>query len=76
LYAYNPSWRYVDAVRRYARQLRADPNALPGYYYSPVIYRAVRGWVLLPPGYGINPATRAIPVRLAHSYPATSPPRH
>ena len=64
LYAYNPSWRYVDAVRRYARQLRADPNALPGYYYSPVIYRAARGWVLLPPGYGINPATRAIPVRL------------
>src|SRR5215831_7406875 len=25
LYAYNPSWRYVDAVLRYARRLRAVP---------------------------------------------------
>ena len=74
LYAYNPSWRYVDAVRRYSRQLHADPNALPGYYYSPVIYRAARGWVLLPPGYGINPATRAIHVRLRPTpTPVTSP---
>ena len=64
LYAYNPSWRYVDAVQRYARQLRADRSALPGYYYSPVIYRLARGWVLLPPGYGINPAVQAIPLRL------------
>ena len=64
LYAYNPSWRYVDAVQRYARQLRADPGVLPGYYYSPVIYHLARGWALLPPGYGINPATRAIPLRL------------
>ena len=55
LYAYNPSWRYVDAVRRSRSPLRADPNALPGYYYSPVIYRAARGWVLPPPGYGIQP---------------------
>jgi hypothetical protein len=64
LYAYNPSWRYVDAVVRYARQLRADPTALPGLYYSQVIYRLARGWVLLPPGYGINPAARPIPLRL------------
>ena len=64
LYAYNPSWRYVDAVQRYARQLRADPDALPGYYDSPVIYRLARGWVLLPTGYGIHPAARAIPLRL------------
>jgi len=64
LHAYNPSWRYVDAVQRYARQLRADPDALPGYYYSPVIYHRHRGWVLLPPGYGVNPATRAIPLEL------------
>jgi hypothetical protein len=64
LHAYNPSWRYVDAVQRYARQLRTDPSALAGYYYSPVIYRRHRGWVLLPPGYGVNPATRAIPLQL------------
>lgn len=62
--ACNPSWRYVDAVRRYARLLRADPNALPGYYYRQVIYRRASGWVLLPPGYGVNPAARAIPLRL------------
>jgi hypothetical protein len=63
LYAYNPSWRYVDAVLRYARRLRADPNALPGYYHRAVIYRLARGWVLLPPGYGVTPAARAIPLR-------------
>jgi len=32
LYAYNPSWRYVDAVLRYASRLRHDPHALIGYY--------------------------------------------
>jgi membrane-bound lytic murein transglycosylase B len=64
LYAYNPSRRYVDAVQHYARQLRADPNALPGYYDSLVICRLDHGWVLLPPGYGVNPAARAIPLRL------------
>jgi hypothetical protein len=60
LYAYNPSWRYVDAVQRYARRLRADPHALLGYYHRQVILRLARGWFLLPPGYGINPAVRAL----------------
>ena len=64
LYAYNPSSRYVDAVQRYARQLRADPHALPGYYYRQVIYHRASGWVLLPPGYGVNPAVRAISLQL------------
>ena len=64
LYAYNPSWRYVDAVLRYARRLRADPHALMGYYRRQVVYRLASGWVLLPPGYGIDPAVRAIPVRV------------
>jgi hypothetical protein len=63
LYAYNPSRRYVDAVVRYARQLRANPSALPGFYRSQVIYRLARGWVLLPPGYGLNPTARPIPLR-------------
>jgi hypothetical protein len=63
LYAYNPSRRYVDAVVRYARQLRANPRALPGFYRSQVIYRLARGWVLLPPGYGLNPTARPIPLR-------------
>ena len=64
LYAYNPSWRYVDAVLRYARRLRADPHALMGYYRRQVIYRLASGWVLLPAGYGIDPAVRPIPVRV------------
>ena len=64
LYAYNPSWRYVDAVLRYARRLRADPHALMGYYRRQVVYRLASGWVLLPAGYGIDPAARPIPVRL------------
>jgi hypothetical protein len=64
LYAYNPSWRYVDAVLRYARRLRTDPHALLGYYRRQVVYRLASGWVLLPAGYGIDPAVRPIPVRV------------
>ncbi len=64
LYAYNPSWKYVDAVERYASRLRADPHALIGYYNRQVIYHLASGWVLLPSGYGINPAARAISLRL------------
>jgi hypothetical protein len=64
LYAYNPDWRYVDAVLRYASRLRHDPHALIGYYNRQVTYRLASGWVLLPAGYGINPAVQAIPLRL------------
>jgi hypothetical protein len=64
LYAYNPSWQYVDAVLRYASRLRHDPHALIGYYHRQVIYRLASRWVLLPSGYGINPAVRAISLRL------------
>jgi soluble lytic murein transglycosylase-like protein len=62
VYAYNPSWLYVDAVLRYARRLRADPLALTGYYHRQVIYHLGSGWVLLPPGYGTNPAVHPIPL--------------
>jgi membrane-bound lytic murein transglycosylase B len=64
LYAYNPSWRYVDAVLRYARRLRHDPHVLTGYYDRQVICRLASGWVLLPAGYGINPAARPISLHL------------
>jgi Transglycosylase SLT domain len=64
LYAYNPSWRYVDAVRRYASRLRHDPRALMAYYRHQVIYRLGSGWVLLPSGYGAIPAVHAIPLHL------------
>jgi hypothetical protein len=64
VHAYNPSWRYVDAVLRYARRLRHDPNALAGYYHRQVIYHLASGWVLLPAGYGINPAAQPLPLHL------------
>jgi membrane-bound lytic murein transglycosylase B len=64
VYAYNPSWRYVDAVLRYARRLRREPRALAGYYHRQVICHLPRGWVLLPAGYGINPAAQAISLHL------------
>jgi hypothetical protein len=60
LYAYNPSWRYADAVARYASLLRADPRALTGYYSRSVIFRLGAGWVLLRPGYGTSPAVRPV----------------
>jgi hypothetical protein len=64
VHAYNPSWRYVDAVLRYARRLRHDPHALAGYYHRQVICRLASGWVLLPAGYGINPAAQPISLPL------------
>lgn len=64
VHAYNPSWRYVDAVLRDARRLRHDPRALTGYYYHQVICRLASGWVLLPAGYGINPAAQPISLPL------------
>lgn len=64
VYAYNPNWRYVDAVLRYARRLRRDPHALAGYYQRQVICHLRRRWVLLPAGYGINPAAQAIKLHL------------
>jgi hypothetical protein len=63
VHAYNPSWRYVDAIRRYATRLSTDPDALSGYYYRAVTYRLNRGWVLLPPGYGPNSGIRPVPIR-------------
>jgi membrane-bound lytic murein transglycosylase B len=64
LYAYNPSWRYVDAVLRYARRLRHDPHALTGYYNRQVICRLASGWILLPAGYGIKPSAQPISLHL------------
>jgi hypothetical protein len=64
VHAYNPSWRYVDAVLRYARRLRRDPHALAGYYHRQVICRLASGWVLLPAGYGSNPAAQPLALHL------------
>jgi hypothetical protein len=51
LYAYNPSRRYVRAVRAYASQLRANQRAFLGYYHWQVFY----GDTLLPEGYPARP---------------------
>ena len=55
LYAYNPSRRYVRAVRAYASQLRANQRAFLGYYHWQVFY----GDTLLPEGYPARPPTPA-----------------
>jgi membrane-bound lytic murein transglycosylase B len=55
LYAYNPSRRYVRAVRAYAGQLRANQRAFLGYYHWRVFY----GDTLLPEGYPARPPTPA-----------------
>ena len=80
LYAYNPSWRYVDAVLRYARRLRATTGSLTSYYRRQVICRLASAWVWLLPGYGTNPAIRAIAVHLwprclHHQEPGHNGPR-
>jgi len=43
LYRYNPSPLYVDAVLRYARQIRADRHAFYEYYARQVYVRTARG---------------------------------
>jgi membrane-bound lytic murein transglycosylase B len=43
LYHYNPSRLYVDAVRRYARRIAADPHAFYRYYAWQVFVRTPSG---------------------------------
>jgi len=43
LYRYNPSWAYVDAVRRYAGRIRRDPRTLRAYWARQVIVRTPSG---------------------------------
>ena len=52
LFRYNPSQRYVTAVKAYAQQMEADERAYLGYYHWQVYYRMVDGDRLLPVGYG------------------------
>ena len=42
LYAYNPSALYVDAVRRYARRIAADPRALYAFHAWSVFWGGER----------------------------------
>ena len=43
LHAYNPSRSYVDAVLRFARQIRRDARTFLGYYAWPVFVRTPAG---------------------------------
>ena len=47
LYHYNPSWAYVDAVLRYARRMKADPDMFYVFRSRQVFVRTPRGLVRL-----------------------------
>ena len=44
LYRYNPSWAYVDAVRRFAARIRRDPHAFLVFYARRLIVRTPAGY--------------------------------
>jgi soluble lytic murein transglycosylase-like protein len=44
LYRYNPSWAYVDAVRRYAGRIRREPRAFLVFYARRLIVRTPEGY--------------------------------
>lgn len=52
LYRYNPSNRYVKAVKLYANLMLSDQRAYLGYYHWQVYVRTTSGDVLLEVGYG------------------------
>jgi membrane-bound lytic murein transglycosylase B len=54
LYRYNPSQRYVNAVKGYAEQMRAVPETYRGYYHWQVYYLTRDGDRHMPVGYGSN----------------------
>jgi membrane-bound lytic murein transglycosylase B len=44
LYRYNPSWAYVDAIRRYAGRIRRDRRAFLVFYAQPLVVRTPSGY--------------------------------
>jgi membrane-bound lytic murein transglycosylase B len=44
LHRYNPSWAYVDAVRRYAGRIRRNPRVFRVFYSRRVIVRTPSGY--------------------------------
>jgi membrane-bound lytic murein transglycosylase B len=59
LFRYNPTPRYVRAVRAYAERMRADERAFLGYHGWEVHYRTTLGEVWLRPGWE-EPAERPV----------------
>lgn len=51
LYRYNPTPRYVNAVKAYAEQMRGDERSYPAYHGWQVYYLTTLGDVWLPVGY-------------------------
>lgn len=51
LWNYNHSYKYVDAVTEYAKQMIASDRAYLGYYHWQVYYLTSGGRVLLPEGW-------------------------
>jgi len=52
LYAYNPSQRYVNAIKAYAKQMLDDERTYSAFYHWQVYVRTKSGDVLLEIGYG------------------------
>jgi membrane-bound lytic murein transglycosylase B len=56
LHHYNPTMKYVNAVKQYAQRMVEDPNAYRSYHQWQVLYRTVNGTLLLPEGWPAVPA--------------------
>jgi soluble lytic murein transglycosylase-like protein len=54
LYRYNPTPKYVEAVKRYAAQMIADERAYRGYHGWQVYYWSTLGDAWLPVGYAAS----------------------
>ncbi|MEY2425034.1 MAG: hypothetical protein QOI61_606 [Actinomycetota bacterium] len=61
LHHYNPTSKYVNAVKAYAQRMQVNPNAYRGYHEWQVLYRTATGNLLLPEGW---PAVPAVPLAL------------
>ena len=59
LYHYNPSDGYVKAITRYARQMESDDRSFYAFHNWQVLYKHVRGTMILPEGY---PAEKPVPI--------------
>jgi membrane-bound lytic murein transglycosylase B len=44
LYRYNPSWAYVDAIRRFAARIRRNSQAFLVFYARPLVVRTPAGY--------------------------------
>ena len=57
LHHYNPTVKYVNAVKDYAQRMQLNANAYRGYHEWQVIFRTATGNLLLPEGWPTVPAT-------------------